>query len=90
MANIKSQMKRIEVSRKEQADNKSKKTKIASYTKKFREAVAGKDFAKAEQLFRETAGLIDKARLDGVFHPKCASRKISTLAKELDSIKANA
>ncbi len=87
MANIKSQFKRIEISRKEQADNRSKKTRVATMTKKFRTALAENDIAKAEALLKETIGYIDSARLDGVYHPNCASRKIATLSKELDTAK---
>ena len=87
MANIKSQLKRIEVSRKEQSDNRAKKTKVNTYVKKFRTALAENDIANAETLLKETIGLIDSARLDGVYHPNTASRKIASLSKALSDAK---
>lgn len=90
MANIKSQLKRIEVSRGEQEENRAKKSRVATYTKKFRTALAENDLVKAEELLKETIGYIDSARLDGVYHPNCASRKIATLSKELATAKAQA
>ena len=89
MANIKSQLKRIEVSRKEQSENRAKKTRVATYTKKFRAAIAANELDKAEALLKETIGYIDSARLDGVYHPNCASRKVAQLSKELAQAKAN-
>lgn len=88
VANIKSQEKRILISNKERMQNKSKKTRVATEIKKFRQALSEKDLKKAEELLRECISLIDSARLDGVYHKNWASRKVSTLMKEFNTAKA--
>lgn len=83
MANIKSQKKRIVTSEAARLANKSKKSRIATEIRKFREQITAKEFDQAEASLREIVSLIDRARLDNVYHANTASRKKASLAREL-------
>ncbi|HOO23046.1 MAG TPA: 30S ribosomal protein S20 [Clostridia bacterium] len=87
MANIKSQKKRILISREENARNTSKKSAIKTAMKKYEAAVAAKDFAKASELFPGLVSMIDSAKSDGIYHINTAARKKARIAKMLDSIR---
>ena len=87
MANIKSAKKRILVIEKKRAENKSVKSKILTYTKKFKAAVASNDIALSEKAYSEVTSVLDAAVADGVIHANCAARRKSKFAKELDKIK---
>ena len=88
MANIKSQKKRIITNEQARIANKSKKSRIATEVRKFREQIANKDFATAEKTLSEVFSLIDRARLDHVYQINTASRKKASLARELSSAKS--
>ncbi len=90
MANIKSQKKRIVTSEVARVANKSKKSRIATEIRKFREQIAEKNFDQAEITLREIVSLIDRARLDNVYHANTASRKKAGLARELHNAKNTA
>ena len=87
MANIKSQKKRIITSEAARVANKSKKSRIATEVRKFREAIKANDLVKAEELLKNVVSLIDRARLDNVYHINTASRKKANLARELNNAK---
>ena len=90
MANIKSQKKRIITSENARIANKSKKSRIATEIRKFREALTAKDFANAEAILKEVVSLIDRARLDNVYQANTANRKKAGLARELYNAKNEA
>ena len=90
MANIKSQKKRIVTSEAARLANKSKKSRIATEIRKFREQITAKEFDKAEATLREIVSLIDRARLDNVYHANTASRKKANLARELHNARTAA
>jgi len=87
VANIKSQKKRIVTSEVARVANKSKKSRIATEIRKFREQITAKEFDQAETTLREIVSLIDRARLDNVYHANTASRKKANLARELHNAK---
>lgn len=87
MANIKSQKKRIVTSEAARLANKSKKSRIATEIRKFREQITAKEFDKADATLRTIFSLIDRARLDNVYHANTASRKKANLARELHNAK---
>ena len=87
MANIKSQEKRILISEGERLDNKAKKSRVNTNIKKFNESLKSRDKQLAETLLKDTIALIDRARLDGVYHQNTASRKKSALQKALNQAK---
>ncbi len=88
MANIKSAIKRIDVTERQTLNNKSKKSEIKTLIKKFDLALEGNNVEEA----KETLKLIDKklkrASLANVIHPNAASRKISQLQKRLNEAEA--
>ena len=90
MPNIKSAEKRVKVIDKKTAENKAIKSKIATYIKKFKLAVANKDLTTSEVAFNDVVALMDKAASDNVIHKNCADRKKAHFAKMLDDLrKAN-
>lgn len=87
MANIKSAKKRILVIEKKTAENKSVKSKINTYSRKFKDAVATNDVVVAEKAYVELVSVLDSAVADNVIHANCAARRKSRFAKLLDSIR---
>lgn len=87
MANIKSQKKRIVTSEAARLANKSKKSRIGTEIRKFREQISAKEFDKADESLKAIFSLIDRARLDNVYHANTASRKKANLARELHNAK---
>ncbi len=87
MANIKSAKKRILVIEKNHERNKAVKSKISTYTKKFKTAIAANDVVLSEKAYSEVTSILDSAVADGVIHANCAARRKSKFAKELDKIK---
>lgn len=89
VANIKSQKKRIEVSRKENEKNTAIRSRVKNAVKKFNAAVEAGDLALAEKLFPETVSIIDEAQAEGVLHANTAARKVATISRTLDRLKAS-
>ena len=79
MANIKSAMKRIDVIDRQTSENKSYKTKIATYVKKYKVAVDNKD-ENASKILSEAFSLIDSAVSKGILHKATANRKKARLS----------
>lgn len=87
MPNIKSAKKRVLIIEKKTAENKAIKSRISTYAKKFKTAVANKDVAASEELYRQVVSLMDSAAKDNVIHSNSADRKKARYAKMLESIK---
>ncbi len=81
MANIKSAKKRILVSNKRAARNKSIRSEVKTCIKKLQAAVESGDKAAAEAVLKDTISTIDKACTKGIYHKNNASRKVSRLSK---------
>ena len=79
MANIKSAKKRIEVIDRQTSENKSYKTKIATYIKKYKAAVDSND-ANASAILSETFSLIDSAVSKDILQKATANRKKARLS----------
>ena len=88
MPNIKSQKKRVLITKEENLRNKSIRSEVKTAVKKFNAAIVAGDVAQAEALLPVTVSVINKAKSDGVYHINTASRKIASLNKSLNSIKA--
>ena len=80
MANIKSAKKRIKVIDRQTLENKSLKTKIATYVKKYKVAVDNCEKENAATLLSETFSLIDSAVSKGTLQKATANRKKSRLS----------
>lgn len=87
MPNIKSAKKRVLVIEKKTAENKAVKSRISTYAKKFKLAIANKDVAASEVAFEEVVSLMDKAASSNVIHKNSANRKKAHYAKMLDDLK---
>ena len=86
MANIKSAKKRILVNQKKAARNQHVKSGVKTAIKKVHVAIeAGDKEAAARELIAATS-VIDKAETKGVLKKNTASRKVSRLAKAVNTM----
>lgn len=90
MPNIKSAIKRVNVTEKKNLENRAIKSRIATFTKKFKAELAAGDLEKATALLSQTISYIDSAAKDNVIHKNCADRKKATLSKLLSDAKKSA
>lgn len=80
MPNIKSAKKRLRQDRVRRLRNRSVKASLKTAVKRTRDAVAGGDLAKAEEMLRAAAKRFDQAAAKGVIHKNAASRTKSRLS----------
>ncbi|MDO5026863.1 MAG: 30S ribosomal protein S20 [Tissierellia bacterium] len=88
MANIKSAIKRIDVTKKQTLRNRSRKSEIKTYIKSFEKAVEEKNTERANELLKVIDKKLKRASLANIIHPNAASRKTSQLQKKLNHIGA--
>lgn len=86
MANIKSAKKRVLVIAKKTANNKSKKSALKTAEKSFLAAVNNANKELATELFRSIEKKLKQASASNLIHANTASRKVSRLAKRLNSM----
>ena len=86
MANIKSAKKRILVNASNAEENKSVKTRISTYTKKFKAAVESKNVEEANKAYSDVTAVLDNAVKRNVIHSNCAARRKARFAKLLETI----
>ena len=86
MANIKSAKKRILVNRTKAERNKSIRSAVKTSIKKVEAAVAAKDKEAAAAALKVAISTIDKAATKGVYHKNNAARKVSRLAKAVNTL----
>jgi len=79
MPNHKSAEKRVRQSEKRRAINRSNRTKVRTYIKKLRTALASGQKQSIDQALPETISVIDKAVQKGVLHANAAARYKSRL-----------
>ena len=84
MANIKSAEKRILITEKKTALNRSRKTEIKTYIKKFEAAVDAGNFDEAKAILGLLDKKLKKAVYKNVVHKNTAARKVSRLTKKLN------
>lgn len=84
MANIKSALKRIDVTERRTLRNKMVKSAAKTTIKKFETAVNNGNFDEAKALLAQVSHVIDKAAAKGVIHKNAAARKKSRLAVALN------
>lgn len=91
MPNIKSQKKRVLITKEENARNNSKKTEVKNVIKKFEKAIEEKRLDDAKAQLALVMSAIDEAKSDGIYHVNTAARKKARFAKMLDAaVKAEA
>ena len=80
MANIKSALKRVKVSREQNLRNRMISSAVKTAIKKFDKALESKDEA-----YTAAVSKVDKAVTKGVIHKNAANRKKAQLAKKHDA-----
>jgi small subunit ribosomal protein S20 len=90
MPNTPSAIKRLKQNVKRRLHNRITKKIIKTYTRRALDAVAGKEFEKAEADLRIAMAKIDKAGLRRVLHPNTAARRKSKLARDYRAALAKA
>jgi len=84
MANIKSAMKRAEITRIRTRRNAAYKSMMKTAIRRFETALKDGDMAKAREELTKAISTIDKIQSKGVIHKNTASRKKSRLTKALN------
>jgi small subunit ribosomal protein S20 len=84
VANIKSQKKRILQNATAQERNKAVRSALKTKVRRFREAVATGDTAKATLALADASRAFDKAVSKGVIHKNQAANRKSALASSLN------
>ena len=84
MANIKSAKKRILVINKKTEVNKSRKSEIKTYIKKFETALNEGNYEKAQEYLRICEKKLYQAAAKNTIHKNAAARKVSRLTKKLN------
>ena len=82
MANIKSQKKRNLTNEKARLRNKAVKSGLRTHVRKFHEADADGETAKAQELARTATRALDKAVSKGVIHKNQAANRKSAIATQ--------
>ncbi len=81
MPNIKQQEKRMRQAERRRMRNKSRKSEIKTYIKKFDAALEQGDREQMELYFRKAVKALDKAASDGIIHKNNAANRKSRMAR---------
>lgn len=88
MPNIKSAIKRVNVTKTKNLRNRMVKSSVKTIMKKFDAAVATGDAQQVETMLRVASSAVDKAASKGVIHKNAANRKKAQLARKALAAKA--
>lgn len=83
MANIKSAIKRVKVTEKQNLRNRMVTSQFKTAVKKFDKALESGDEALVNETYTTAVSMADKAAAKGVIHKHAADRKKAQLAKKL-------
>jgi small subunit ribosomal protein S20 len=83
LANIKSALKRIKVTKFKTRRNKIIVSSLKTSIRRFEDSVKAGNIDEAKELYQKVTSLIDKAVAKGTLHKNTASRKKSRLSKKL-------
>lgn len=86
MANIKSAIKRIDLTKKQTLRNKSVKSNLKNTIRKFEEAISKNELDEARVILKSIDKKLKNAATKNVIHKNAASRKLSRLATKLNKI----
>lgn len=84
---IKSAIKRVEVTKRQQQENRAPKSRLQNALKKYRALIAQNKLDEAEKLLPETVAIVDKSVKTGLIKKETANREKSRLALELQTAK---
>jgi small subunit ribosomal protein S20 len=82
-----SAIKRAKQNEKRRLRNQHIKSTVKTAIKKVRLAIEGKDVEGAQKALLKTIPLIHKAHSKNIFHKNTSSRKISRIARQVNSLK---
>lgn len=82
MANIKSALKRVKVSEKQNLRNRMVKSALKTTIRRYDEALQSGDAAVADAAYIKAVKTVDQAAGKGVIHKNAANRKKAQLAKK--------
>lgn len=85
MANIKSAIKRIQVAKRNELQNKYRNTQVKTAIKKFNQALDLGKLDEAKEHLKDVDKKLKTAATKNVIHKNQASRKISRLTKKLNN-----
>lgn len=88
MPNIKSAKKRVLITKKKNARNRSDRSKLNNAIKAFNKAIDSANIEEAERLLPLTVSIIDKSVTAGIIHKNAAANKKSAISKRLSDIKS--
>ncbi len=88
MPNIKSAKKRVLITKKKNARNRSDRSKLNNAIKAFNKAIDSANIEEAERLLPITVSIIDKSVTAGVIHKNAAANRKSAISKRLSDIKS--
>ena len=83
MANIKSAIKRVKITEKQNLRNRIVTSQLKTAVKKFDKALESGDEALVNETYTNAVSMADKAAAKGVIHKNVADRKKAQLAKKL-------
>jgi small subunit ribosomal protein S20 len=86
MANTKSAKKAVRKIERRSAVNRSRRSQMRTYVRKFDEAVASGDTGAAVAALQEAAPLVMRAAQKGILHKNTASRKVSRMTKKVKAL----
>jgi small subunit ribosomal protein S20 len=83
LANIKSALKRIKVTKFKTRRNKIIVSSLKTSIRRFEDSVKAGNMNEAKELYQKVVSLIDKAVAKGTLHKNTAARKKSRLSKKM-------
>lgn len=86
MANIKSALKRIKITKFKTRRNKVIVSSLKTSIRRFEDSVKAGDMNEAKELYQKVTSLIDKAVAKGTLHKNTAARKKSRLSKKIKTV----
>jgi len=88
LPNIKSAKKRVKIANARTLRNKSIKSEVKTWIKKFEIALANGNLENARALYPQVVKKIDMAASKGVYHKNAANRRKAVLAIKLNKAQA--
>ena len=86
MANIKSALKRIKITKFKTRRNKIIVSSLKTSIRRFEDSVKAGNMNEAKELYQKVTSLIDKAVAKGTLHKNTAARKKSRLSKKIKAV----
>lgn len=86
MANIKSALKRIKITKFKTRRNKIIVSSLKTSIRRFEDSVKAGNMNEAKEQYKKVASLIDKAVAKGTLHKNTAARKKSRLSQKIKAI----